>query len=70
MPTKWGWPSDRLCLDSGGKLGFLGLGFLGLTQSQVPSTEGASLLVGCRQSKASLVTDCAWTPGAKLVFLG
>ena len=59
----------------GGKLGFLGLGFLGLTQSQVPSTSGpkpglnpGDLLVGCRQSKVSLVTDCAWTPGAKLVF--
>ena len=33
--TAHAWPA-------GGKLGFLGLGFLGLTQSQVPGTEGGS----------------------------
>ena len=35
-----------------------------------PGLNPDNLLVGCRQSKAGLVTDHAWAPGAKLRFLG
>ena len=42
MPKKLGRPCDRPCLASMGKLWFLGLRFLMLTQFQVSGTEGGS----------------------------
>ena len=37
---------------------------------QKPGLNPGEPLVRCLQSKTSLVTDCAWTPGNKLGFLG
>ena len=40
------------------------------TEGTKPGLNPGDSLVRCLQRGAGLVTDCVWTPGAKLVFLG